>query len=277
MIEQSKLLECMEEIKAIALSQQGQLTKDEIKKYLSDMELDEKQLEAVYQYLAANQIQIEGYDYIPPVMSETVGEDEKGKDVVSDDKEASSHPLTKAQRNLKIYETEVSALKGYTSVQEQELFQKFFQGETSLRNEILQGKLEMVMEIAKTYNRKSVLLEDVIAEGNIGLLNAMSVLEGDGESFQNDDGTPDMERIHSLMELEIRQAMENMIDEYTEQKDWEDTMLAKINLLHEAAKYLAEELGRSATKQELAEYTKLSMEEIQELTELSQDAKKVIG
>ena len=146
-----------------------------------------------------------------------------------------------------------------------------------MRNEILQGKLDFVMEIANKYNRKDVLLEDVIAEGNIGLLNAMSVLEKDGESFLKEDKTPDMERIHSFIEMEIRQSMESMIDDYTEQKDWEDTMLAKINLLHEAAKYLAEELGRAATLQELAEYTKLSIEEIQELTEISQDTKKVIG
>lgn len=282
-MDQSKLLECMEEIKAIAVAQQGRLTKDEIKKYLSDMKLDQKQLEAVYQYLSANQIKVEGYEYIPVEVTEVAEADEDsgeypGKKKQSGVKaETPSQPLTKAQRNLKIYQTEVAALKGYTSGQEAELFQRFFQGEASLRNEILQGKLDFVMEIANKYNRKDVLLEDVIAEGNIGLLNAMSVLEKDGESFLKEDKTPDMERIHSFIEMEIRQSMESMIDEYTEEKDWEDTMLAKINLLHEAAKYLAEEFGRAATRQELAEYTKLSIEEIQELTELSKDAKRVIG
>ena len=278
MMEQSKLLECMEEIKAIAHAQQGQLTKDEIKKYLSDMELEEKQLEAVYQYLAANHIKIEGYDYIPPVLS-SVSQEEKaeGERKGDSERETAPQPLTKAQRNLKIYQTEVSALQGYTALQEAELFQRFLQGEASLRNEILQGKLDLVMNIARDYNRKNVLLEDVIAEGNIGLLNAMSVFEEEGKSFLKADNSPDMERIHSVIEMEIRHAMESMIDDCTEQKDWEDTMLAKINLLHEAAKYLAEDLGRSASLQELAEYTKLSEEEIQELSELSQDAKKVIG
>ena len=278
MMKQSKLLECMEEIKAIAHAQQGQLTKDEIKKYLSDMELEEKQLEAVYQYLAANHIKIEGYDYIPPVLS-SVSQEEKaeGERKGDSERETAPQPLTKAQRNLKIYQTEVSALQGYTALQEAELFQRFLQGEASLRNEILQGKLDLVMNIARDYNRKNVLLEDVIAEGNIGLLNAMSVFEEEGKSFLKADNSPDMERIHSVIEMEIRHAMESMIDDCTEQKDWEDTMLAKINLLHEAAKYLAEDLGRSASLQELAEYTKLSEEEIQELSELSQDAKKVIG
>lgn len=277
-MEQGKLLECMEEIKAIALAQQGQLTQDEIKKYLSDMELDEKQLEAVYQYLAANHIKIEGYDYIPPQMPDVSTKDPiEGSDGKNLQVNIASEPLTKAQRNLKIYQTEVSSLRGYTSGQESELFQRFLQGEASLRNELIQGKLDFVMDIAKDYSRKNVLLEDVIAEGNMGLLNAMAVLEEEKNGFLKDDGIPDMERIHSVIELEIRHAMESMIDECTEQKDWEDTMLAKINLLHEAAKYLAEDMGRTATLQELSEYTKLSIEEIQELSELSQDAKKVIG
>ena len=134
MMEQSKLLECMEEIKAIALSQQGQLTKAEIKKYLSDMELDDKQLEAVYQYLAANQIKIEGYEYISPELPEGSGEELSQESVeATSNPRASSKPLTKAQRNLKIYQTEVSALQRYTSEQEIELFQRFFQGEKSLR------------------------------------------------------------------------------------------------------------------------------------------------
>ena len=51
-MDQNKLLECLEEIKSIAQSQQNQMTKEEIHQYLSDMELHEDQFDAVYQYLA---------------------------------------------------------------------------------------------------------------------------------------------------------------------------------------------------------------------------------
>ena len=60
-MDQNKLLECMEEIKSIAQSQQNQMTKEEIHQYLSDMELHEDQFDAVYQYLAMNGITISGY------------------------------------------------------------------------------------------------------------------------------------------------------------------------------------------------------------------------
>ena len=59
-MDQNKLLECMEEIKSIAQSQQNQMTKEEIHQYLSDMGLHEDQFDAVYQYLAMNGITISG-------------------------------------------------------------------------------------------------------------------------------------------------------------------------------------------------------------------------
>ena len=48
-MDQNKLLECMEEIKAIAQSQQNRMTKEEVHRYLSDMELKEEQIDTVYQ------------------------------------------------------------------------------------------------------------------------------------------------------------------------------------------------------------------------------------
>lgn len=287
MIEQSKLLECMEEIKSIAMSQQGRLTREEIQKYLSDMELDRKQMEAVCQYLAASQIVIEGYDPIP---QETFGNKEAESAVEEKQREnekiqesdgklednVSGKKLTKAQRNLQIYQREVSALVENTQEQERELMKRFLKGDSQIRNEVVQGYLGYVLEIAGDYKKRNVLLEEIIAEGNMGLLNAMGVLEQGRESFLAENGQPDMERIHSVIEMEIRQAMEMLIDDMTEKKDWEDTILAKINLLHEAAKYLAEEMGRTATQEELSEYTKIPIEEIRDITDLSKDAKKVI-
>ena len=69
--------------------------------------------------------------------------------------------------------------------------------------------------------------------------------------------------------------MESYIDETTTEKDWESTVLAKTNLLHEAAKYMTEEMGRVPTIEELSEYTKIAREEIKDIMGLSEDAKRV--
>lgn len=280
MIDQSKLLECMEEIKKIAVSQQGYLTKEEINQYLNDMELDESQMEAVYQYLCANHITVAGYDYVSSETEmpeeqdsleepETVSEISKGKM-----QQEAEHVNTKAQRNLKIYQQEVLALKSRTGQQETELIKRFLNGETQLRDEILHGQLEKVIHIARTYQKRGVVLEEIIAEGNMGLMNAMVVLEQNRESFRNPEGEPDIDKVYSALELEIRQAMERMIDETMDNRDWEETIVARTNLLHEAAKYLAQELGRAATQEELSEYTRIPLEEIRDIMGISEEVRK---
>ena len=75
--------------------------------------------------------------------------------------------------------------------------------------------------------------------------------------------------------MEITHAMELYIDEVTASKDWESAVLAKTNLLHEATKYMAEEMGRIPTIEELSEYTKISREEIKDIMGLSEDARRV--
>ena len=89
------------------------------------------------------------------------------------------------------------------------------------------------------------------------------------------DGTPDYQAFEGTLETEIVNAIESMIDDMSNDKDWEDAVLAKTNLLHEAAKYMTEELGRVPTVQELSDYTKISKEEISNIMGLSEDAKRV--
>ena len=69
--------------------------------------------------------------------------------------------------------------------------------------------------------------------------------------------------------------MVDAADEAIGENDWESSVLAKSGLINEAVKYLAEDLGRVATLQELAEYTKLSEKEIEDIRKLSLDAIEV--
>ena len=126
-MDQNKLLECMEEIKAIAQSQQNQMTKEEVHRYLSDMELKEEQFDAVYQYLVTNGITITGFHPFQtedPVLSstETLYPGEPEASTEADD----SHPLenadaprriSKAERNLELYRREVSALTAHSGAE----------------------------------------------------------------------------------------------------------------------------------------------------------------
>ena len=75
-----------------------------------------------------------------------------------------------------------------------------------------------------------------------------------------------------VIRASIFMVMVEVVDENIGEKDQEASVVAKTGLISEAAKYLAEELGRVATAKELADYTKLSEQEIESVLKLSLDA-----
>ena len=137
------------------------------------------------------------------------------------------------------------------------------------------------MELASRYKKREVVvndtitIDDIISEGNVGLLIGLSVVQDNRNIYIKPDGTPDYQAFEGTLETEIVNAIESMIDDMSNDKDWEDAVLAKTNLLHEAAKYMTEELGRVPSVQELSDYTKISKEEISNIMGLSEDAKRV--
>lgn len=148
------------------------------------------------------------------------------------------------------------------------------QGEESARNELITLRLPSVVEMAKNYEKRKVSIDDLIAEGNVGLVAGIEKLYQNKEDYFKDT-IINKKKFFEDLNSEIQQAIENFIDETTESKDWEDAILAKTNLLNEAAKYMTEEIGRVPTIDELSEYTKISREEINNLRGLSEDAKRV--
>lgn len=282
MTDQNKLLECMEEIKAIASSQQNHLTKEEITRYLADMELDEKQFEAVFAYLAASRITIEGYKPVSPIPAAAQGTDSFPADSEADRKKTApgttASPRTssasKASRNLAKYRSEVSSLTTPAEEQLTQLWSRYLSGDASVRETLIHAQLPIVIRIAETYRKHGVALDETIAEGNIGILTAMQKIQEHALDYFG-EAIPDMNRIQQTIEQEIRTAIETMIDSETMAKNWENAIVAKTNLLHEAAKYLAEENGRAATQTELAEYTRIPVAEIHDIMELSKDTKQI--
>ena len=63
--------------------------------------------------------------------------------------------------------------KPYTKEEEKDVFMRYFNGEKSLKNDIIKHNLRLVVSIAKRFVGRGVLLEDIIEEGNIGLMIAV--------------------------------------------------------------------------------------------------------
>lgn len=257
---QVKFLEMLEEIKEIAKAQDNRITGEEIQKLLGE-NLTKEQMRAVYQYLGEHQIKVVGYTYVPDLtksQKEEKTEDGKKKE-------------SRKESNMRLYRQEIL---GIDSNLDKEIIAEYLKGNTEYRNKIIESRLSYVMELAQKYQKREVSMDDVIAEGNMGLMQAMTLIEQEKEHFWKDE-VVDLEEFCRVMDREIVKAMETYIDEITDSRDWENTVLAKTNLLHEATKYMTEEIGRVPTIEELSEYTKISRREIKDIMGLSEDAKRV--
>lgn len=261
MEEQGKFLEILSEIKDIAALQQNTLEEEEIKKYLGNMELDSRQMEAVYNYLNAEGIKITGHVKTPVITGNNT-------------------PESRALYNRQLYKQKADMLvpggKELCNI-----IKMFLMGEETYRDKLAESKLAYVIECASKYKGriavtdKTISIDEIISEGNVGLLTGISIIEENKAQYIKQDGVPDYEAVNGIINMEITSAMESFIDMETSGKDWESAVLARANLLHEAAKYLTEKNGSRPSKEELSEYTRLPVEEIIKIMNLSEDTKRV--
>ena len=257
MLDKGKFIEMLTSIVEIAKTQENTISQDEIKQYFSDIELEEEHYDHIYQYLSENNIKVKGFLYVPKQQ----GAEEKEQE----DSEESKEIESKNSIYLNMYLQELADIEALEEQEEIELLMALINGEEYAKKRLTEGWLIKVVELAKNYKDKNVLIEDLIQEGNIGLLGGIESLCGKKEEI---DGA-------LYLKESVLLAMEHMIDESMTENDWESTVLAKTNLISEAAKFLAEDLGRVATLKELADYTKIEEDEIKDILNLSLDAIKI--
>ena len=112
---------------------------------------------------------------------------------------------------------------------------------------------------------KGVLFGDLVQEGNIGLLEAMAIYQGeDAEGF--------LAHAKSAVEDSILDAiaMQRGSDSVGE------AMAIKANRLDDASTFLSKELGREPKIEELAKYLSMTEEEVKEVMKISLDALSVM-
>ena len=134
-------------------------------------------------------------------------------------------------------------------------------GEAEVSHRVVESHLQRVVTLATKYKNRGVPLEDLIQEGNLSLLLAVEELCGNSEVLD----------VKKELDRYVKSRMIELADEQMASKGMENTIVAKTNLIHEATKVLAEEWGRLATLEELADYTKMPEEEISMYVDLALD------
>ena len=255
MDDKNKFQEMLADILEVARVQGNRLSRKEIKVLFGDMELGELQYEHIFAYLTANDIKIEGY-------VESISEYTK---VMDAEAETDTNIIEEDSIYLKMYLEDLEAIEEGSPEEEQELIIKILQGDSYAKNRFIEENLSYVVKIAGEYKNKGITLEDLIQEGNIGLINSLDYLAELSEK----------EKEKEFITNYVRRFIEDAISEQKNSINFESKMIEKIKFINEATNEMAEDMGREADIKELAAYTNLPVEEIQDILNMSADSVSV--
>lgn len=268
--------EMLGDILEIARVQENQLGMNEIKSFFGDMNLNEAQYEHIFAYFAANHIKIKGYvetqnEYTEAVRKESEALEEMDYEQEEETKDKDNgnqqeaHLREEDSAYLKLYKADLKAIKEGTTEEEDILIDKIMKGDEFAKTRFIEANLHYVVKIASDYKNQGVTMEDLIQEGNIGLISSLESVA------ELSDRTQGKEMVTEF----IRRFMEAAIDEEKESSSFEKNMIKKVNDIREAANQLAEDLGREANIHELAGYIKMSEEEIADILKMTVDGVKL--
>lgn len=278
MEDKNKFQDMLKDVLEVARVQGNELGMNEIKEFFGGMGLNESQYEHIFAYLAANHIKVKGYVNTKAFdeYKEAVEESEKAEEGSQEKEEASKEDDTQSLESvvkqtgedsqyLKMYLEDISAVKRADEA-EYETLLMFIRGKKEeVKERFIEVNLHKVVELAKNYQNRGVTLEDLIQEGNIGLLCGVEALYSETV----------LESEISFLEGYIKNALEQAVYENTESSSFEKDIINKISHIKSASEELAEELGREGNLHELARYVKMSEEELIDIINMSADGVKL--
>ena len=153
---------------------------------------------------------------------------------------------------------EIAAIPPCSEEENEKLLGEIRSGNKAARERLIEGNLKNALFFVQDYINKGVPMADLIQEASMELM--MLADEGFEGSFEK------------LLESRIRVRMEEIINDQKKETDIEEEMLARVNVLQEVSKSMAEELGREAKLSELAERMKMTEDEVREIMKVTMDA-----
>lgn len=79
------------------------------------------------------------------------------------------------EQNVKIYQKQICDYKALTKEEEKHLFNEYVKtGNLSYRDKIIESNLKYVVKVAYAYANRGVTVDELIAEGNMGLIHAFT-------------------------------------------------------------------------------------------------------
>ncbi|MCE9546135.1 MAG: RNA polymerase sigma factor RpoD/SigA [Planctomycetia bacterium] len=150
-------------------------------------------------------------------------------------------PSSNVQTPLETYLREINETALLSAVEEQQLAIAIGLGDVRARDRMVRANLRLVVNIARGYTGKGLGLQDLIEEGNLGLLRAV-------EGFDPGMGT----RFSTYASYWIKQSIKRALINSAKTIRIPAYMVELLSKWRRATARLTEELGRTPTPEEIA-------------------------
>ena len=257
-----KLEEKLKELVTLGKKKKSILEIQEINDFFSDMELDAEQMDRVFEYLEAHNIdvlRISGdvdaldVDDADIDLSDVEDVDVEKLDLSVPDGISIEDPV-------RMYLKEIGKVPLLTAEEEVDLAKRMADGDESAKKRLAEANLRLVVSIAKRYVGRGMLFLDLIQEGNLGLIKAV-------EKFDYHKGF----KFSTYATWWIRQAITRAIADQARTIRIPVHMVETINKLIRVSRQLLQELGREPAPEEIAQELDMPVERVREILKISQE------
>jgi len=171
--------------------------------------------------------------------------------------DAEAEPTTSegfTEDSVRLYLREIGRVKMIKPDEEIELARMIAKGDSEAKKKLIQANLRLVISIAKKYVNRGLPFQDLIQEGNLGLIRA-------AEKFDHTKGF----KFSTYATWWIRQAISRGLADKSRTIRVPVHMVESINKLKKNSARLAQELGRKPTEQELSLALDIPVGKVQEI------------
>ena len=229
--------ETLKYVTRLARENRNVISREQVDDAFSELDLDEKQLQMVYEYLKQHNIGVD-----EPV-------------------DTSDNLTTEESDYLQDYLESLEGLHKLTDGEKEAVSMSAIAGDKSAQDKLIENYLPLVVDVARMYAEQGVFLEDLIGEGNVALTKGVTMLDAVGEPSE----------VESFLYKLMLDAMEKIIEENLAEDTGMQKVLNLVNEVNDKAKELSEDLRRKVTVEELMEETGWDEEKIRSAIKFSGD------
>ena len=250
-------LQELEEIKGLVTrgQQLGVLTYADIATAVSELDLDEADVEELHGFLERAEIEL--VEEVDPAIAATEMErapDRRGRRKA---KTALDLKPDMTTDSLQLFLKDIGKVRLLTAQEEVDLAKRIERGDLDAKQKMVESNLRLVVSIAKNYRNQGLPFLDLIQEGTLGLVRA-------AEKFDYRKG------FSTYATWWIRQAIARALADKARTIRIPVHVVEKLNKIGRAERKLVTELGREPTAEEIAEVTGIEPEEVESIKRSAQ-------